>query len=55
MKRRFYFTLLVLAVLVLALPGFAVKGAKRVRQTPLWLTAVWRDARWTRLRPLAGR
>jgi hypothetical protein len=29
MKRRFYFTLLVLALIVLALPGFAAKAAKR--------------------------
>ena len=30
MKKRFYLTLLVLAVLLLALPGFAVKGARRL-------------------------
>jgi hypothetical protein len=30
MKRRFYFTLLVLALILLALPGFAAKAAKRV-------------------------
>ena len=29
MKRRFYFMLLVLALILLALPGLAVKGAKR--------------------------
>jgi hypothetical protein len=29
MKRRFYFTLVVLALIVLALPGFAVKAARR--------------------------
>jgi hypothetical protein len=29
MKRRFYFTLLVLALILLALPGFAAKAAKR--------------------------
>jgi hypothetical protein len=30
MKRRFYFILLVLALVVLAVPGFAAKAAKRV-------------------------
>ena len=30
MRRRFYFTLLVLALILLALPGFAAKGVKRV-------------------------
>jgi hypothetical protein len=30
MKRRFYFTLLVLALILLALPGFAAKAARRV-------------------------
>ena len=30
MKKRFYLTLLVLAVLLLARPGFAVKGARRL-------------------------
>ena len=29
MKRRFYFMLLVLALILLALPGVAAKGAKR--------------------------
>ncbi len=29
MKRRFYFTLVVLALIVLALPGFAAKAARR--------------------------
>ena len=29
MKRRFYFTLVVLALILLALPGFAAKAAKR--------------------------
>ena len=29
MKRRFYFMLLVLALLVLAIPGFAAKAARR--------------------------
>jgi hypothetical protein len=29
MRRRFYFMLLVLALILLALPGFAVKAAKR--------------------------
>jgi hypothetical protein len=29
MKKRFYFTRLVLALLVLALPGFAAKAARR--------------------------
>ncbi len=29
MRRRFYFTLAVLALLLLALPGFAAKAAKR--------------------------
>jgi hypothetical protein len=30
MKRRFYFMLLVLALILLALPGFAASAAKRV-------------------------
>ena len=30
MKRRFYFVLVVLALILLALPGFAAKGAKRI-------------------------
>lgn len=34
MKRRFYFTLLVLAVLLLALPGFIAKGIKGVTHRP---------------------
>jgi hypothetical protein len=29
MKRRFYFTLVVLALILLALPGFTAKAAKR--------------------------
>ena len=29
MKRRFYFTLLVLALILLALPGFAARAARR--------------------------
>ena len=29
MKRRFYFTLVILALILLALPGFAAKAAKR--------------------------
>ena len=29
MKKRFYFTLLVLALILLALPGFAAKAARR--------------------------
>jgi hypothetical protein len=29
-KKRFYFILLVLALIMLALPGFAAKAAKRV-------------------------
>jgi len=34
MKKRFYFTLIVLALILLALPGFAAKAAKRtVRPT----------------------
>ena len=34
MKRRFYFTLLVLAVLLLALPGLIAKGVSRVMHQP---------------------
>lgn len=34
MKKRFYFTLLVLAVMVLALPGLTVKGVRRVTRLP---------------------
>jgi hypothetical protein len=30
MKRRFYFILVVLALILLALPGFAAKAARRV-------------------------
>jgi len=30
MRRRFYFILAVLALLLLAIPGFAAKGAKRL-------------------------
>jgi hypothetical protein len=35
MKRRFYFVLLVLALILLALPGLAAKGAKRVARPTL--------------------
>jgi hypothetical protein len=35
MKRRFYFILLVLALVLLALPGFAAKAAKRVGRPAL--------------------
>jgi hypothetical protein len=34
MKRRFYFVLLVLALLLLAIPGFAAKAAKRTARRP---------------------
>ena len=36
MRRRFYFMLLVLALILLALPGFAAKAARRAtgRLTP---------------------
>jgi hypothetical protein len=34
MKKRFYFTLLVLAVILLALPGLTVKGVSRVTRHP---------------------
>jgi hypothetical protein len=30
MKKRFYFVLLALALILLALPGFAAKGARRL-------------------------
>jgi hypothetical protein len=30
MRRRFYFALLVLALILLALPGFAAKAARRL-------------------------
>jgi hypothetical protein len=30
MRRKFYFTLFVLALILIALPGFAAKGAKRL-------------------------
>jgi len=36
MKKRFYFTLLVLVVILLALPGLMVKGG-RVTRHPRWL------------------
>jgi hypothetical protein len=29
MRRRFYFVLLIVALILLALPGFAAKGVKR--------------------------
>jgi hypothetical protein len=32
MRRRFYFTLLVLALILLALPGFAAKAARRLKR-----------------------
>jgi hypothetical protein len=35
MKRRFYFTLVVLALILLALPGFAAKAAKRAARPAL--------------------
>jgi hypothetical protein len=34
MKRRFYFVLLVLALLLLAIPGFAAQAAKRTARRP---------------------
>jgi hypothetical protein len=37
MRRRFYFTLLVLALLLLAVPGFAAKGARRAARPALRL------------------
>jgi hypothetical protein len=30
MRKRFYFTLIVLALILVALPGFAAKAARRV-------------------------
>jgi hypothetical protein len=30
MRRKFYFTLAVLALILIALPGFAAKGAKKL-------------------------
>jgi hypothetical protein len=38
MKRRFYFTLLVLAVIVLAVPGFVAKGLRRLSRSPRGFT-----------------
>jgi hypothetical protein len=35
MKRRFYFILAVLALLLLALPGFAAKGLRRAARPVL--------------------
>jgi hypothetical protein len=35
MRRRFYFILLVLALLLLAVPGFAAKAAKRAARPAL--------------------
>jgi hypothetical protein len=37
MRRRFYFTLLVLALLLLAVPGFAATGARRAARPALRL------------------
>jgi hypothetical protein len=34
MRKRFYFTLLVLAVILLALPGLTAKGVRRVTRHP---------------------
>ena len=34
MKRRFYFVLVVLALILLALPGFAAKAARRAARRP---------------------
>jgi hypothetical protein len=34
MKKRFYLTLLVLAVILLALPGLAAEGARRITRYP---------------------
>jgi hypothetical protein len=34
MKRRFYFTLLVVAVILLALPGLTAKGVRRLTRVP---------------------
>jgi hypothetical protein len=33
MKRRFYFILLLLAVILLAVPGFAAKAVKRITRS----------------------
>jgi len=38
MRRRFYFMLLVLALVLLAIPGFAAKAAKRVAGPALRFT-----------------
>jgi hypothetical protein len=35
MRRRFYFILVVLALVLLAIPGFAAKGAKRAARPVL--------------------
>jgi hypothetical protein len=35
MRRRFYFVLLMLALIMLALPGFAAKAAKRAARPVL--------------------
>jgi hypothetical protein len=35
MKRRFYFVLVVLALILLALPGFAAKAVKRAARPTL--------------------
>jgi len=35
MRRRFYFVLLVLALILVALPGFAAKAARRVTDRAL--------------------
>jgi hypothetical protein len=35
MRRRFYFTLFVLALILLALPGFAAKAVKRAARPAL--------------------
>jgi hypothetical protein len=39
MRRRFYFTLLVLALILLALPGFAAKAARRLTRPTSLSTA----------------
>jgi hypothetical protein len=37
MKRRFYFILIVLALLLLAIPGFAAKAGRKSLRAQRWL------------------
>jgi hypothetical protein len=52
MKRRFYFGLLILAVILFAVPGFAAKAMKRITRSPLSYAASAPAAPLSRVRTL---